>query len=212
MVDTPVPAPAPSPAPIPPPAAHPLLTWQVPTWVKAMVVLVAVLLPLVIIALIVMLFKSTDGYFSRAHWAGFYIGVGLCAGVLYWLFTPGATGELHIKEFGARMGGGAAIGGIFMLIAHWLTPAAEPSTLQLVSVDVPDATTIYLDGKGAGIRNLIRLGSDNPRILVEFEATAGSGEFFVKYLKGDGSIYRKRYDVTRAGHITEQPETKVGSP
>ena len=98
----------------------------------------ALLVVFVILALIVAMIWSTEGDLSRAHMILLYVGVAIITGILFWHFTPGSTGQFDLKQLGIRLGGGAAIGASFMVLAWWLTVPETTTALVFIPTTIPD--------------------------------------------------------------------------
>lgn len=88
-----------------------------------------VALIVLVISLLVWQRISTHGYIAgRQDWLLLLVGVALVTGMVFWLITPGAEGELNLTQLGLKLTGGAAIGAGFMLLA-WELTKTSPTTV-----------------------------------------------------------------------------------
>ena len=82
---------------------------------------------LLMIGLIGWMVSALGGHLAPAHWALLYVGIALVTGIAFWTIT-GSTGQvtLNVAQVALRLGGGAAIGAAFMLIAYSLVATNDP--------------------------------------------------------------------------------------
>src|SRR5262245_1935824 len=104
--------------------------------------LYGLLLAAIILFLEFLVFYSTGGRLARAHWVVLYVGVAVFTGVVFWLVTPGSTGSLKFAALGIKLGGGAAIGAAFMLLAWKLSAPTSSSIVVPVPSEIPSDFTI----------------------------------------------------------------------
>ena len=140
------------------------------------------LIVIVLVLLAILLVYRADS-FSRPHWVSLYAGIAVVTGLAFWIYAPGSTGEVTVKELGIKLGGGAAVGAAFMLLAWWLTPLTE-----VLIVDVPDsvkgiASRFAIENSSPGLR--AELLDGNNRILVEFSENRAEGRIHLVYFTKD---------------------------
>lgn len=158
--------------------------------------------------LVAFMFWFTGGEFLISHWAAFYVATALITGLAFWLVTP-SPATLSIPWLGARLGGGAAIGAIFMLLVMFLLP---PTNLRVVELKVPGVRNESL-GKpkfSSEIYSVTKLGDDpqrGVRYLVEFREGHSFGEMYVAYPKTDG-IWKCTIPVQRVGPLRDPNHEK----
>lgn len=159
-----------------------------------------------LIVLTALLFWKTDGIFLPAHWVAFYVTVALVTGLLFWM-VAGAKGDFQWKEFGISLGGGAAIGMSFMLIAHHITPEGVPPNIRIIDLRIPDVDGIIHPVGITGIAKVIQI--DGPRYLVQFDEGEFEGSLTVNYL-AKGGVHRQRiYTVRRTGKLPDPVDEEV---
>ena len=174
------------------------------SWLRAFTAIVGFGLVFLLIGLLVLLYTQTGGGFLPAHWVGFYVAVALITGLAFWLIT-GSPAEFSWKEFGARLGGGAAIGIIFMFAAQKITPAPPPN-IRIIDVAVPGGTRVSTADHDAAIASVIAL-ENGTRFLVQFTEGAMSGKISFHYLKGQ-ERHRFTYNVPRVGALPEPKDER----
>ena len=157
------------------------------------------MLMIVILALIFVLFRVTQGHFLAAHWVAFYASIALLTGTVFWMLT-GATGTYVNRRLGIRLGGGAAIGVFFMVLAYRLTPHTAHSRYQVIPVSGTTAPILLTWNEA--LRQVWSLPGASSRFLVEFEESAAEGYFDVSFwaAQHDSDTYRKitrRYQARR---------------
>lgn len=154
----------------------------------------------VFLAVLVGLFIYTGGYPSTFGMALGYVAIALITGGFFWLFR-GSTGEVELKELGIKLGGAAAIGAAFMLLASKLTLKPDLDQVIMVSCDTANAVrlspktpidchVVPLLGQGGGKGSaefLVRLSKDGP------------GEFSVNYFGSDGRLFEQHVQVAPTG-------------
>lgn len=158
----------------------------------------AILFLFVLLGIAIFLVLGTSGDFKPPHWVSLYVLVALVAGLGFWLFT-GSSGDFQWKEIGIRLGGGAAIGMAFMLIAHKITPAPPPN-LRVIEVILPErqepGAPLYDDG----VSRVTRIPG-SARYIVEFLEDKMAGNVHFRYLGTDGSRWTRTYRVVRLGAL-----------
>jgi len=79
-------------------------------------------------------------------WFGLYVTIGLIGGVLFYLIDPLQTQSFRWKKT-ISLGGAAAVGASFMLLAKLLSPVAVGSSDfdRVVLIDSPDKLNVYDD-------------------------------------------------------------------
>ncbi len=141
----------------------------------------------ILIVIVLMLLASLLIYrgdsFNRPHWVSLYAGIAVVTGLSFWIYAPGSTGEVTIKEIGIKLGGGAAVGAAFMLLAWWLTPLTD-----VLIVDVPDSvkgigSRLAVENSSPGLRTELLGGND--RILLEFPENRSEGRIHLVYFTKD---------------------------
>ncbi len=144
-----------------------------------------------LIALEAIMIWATGGRLRQAHEVALYIGVALITGIAFWLFTPGSTGELNLPELGIKLGGGAAIGAIFMLLASWLTSPAIQHVVVPVPAEIPQQFTMH-NLSPDSIRELgeLRTVSGNRFLFAEFWAKEEEGAFQLTHLSNEGAAFK----------------------
>ncbi len=198
MTNLPAPPPA---ANLPPAGAPPPSPVAVAGRLRFLTVIVGMLFLAGMAGLGVVLFWVTGGDFLPAHWTAFFVLVALVTGLGFWLFT-GSTGDFRWKEFGVTLGGGAAIGASFMMLAHWITPARPPN-LNVLEVLLPDDSTPSSPRFDSGIARVTAIPNES-RYIVEFRENAMTGNVHFRYLARDGKRMKRTYVVPRVG-TPEQP-------
>ena len=147
----------------------------------------ATLTVLVIVSLLAGLMGSTKGRLNQAQWFVLCVGTALVAGILFWSLTE-STGELTFEKAGIKLGGGAAIGGAFMLLAWQLASSQriQRFTQSFVIVNLPEkaiTSTTYIPDHSPDI--LIYPLPDGKRVLVEFREGINEGWFVTEHLSKD---------------------------
>lgn len=166
---------------------------------------------LLLLVLLIVVWLSADG--TPMDWVFFYVLVALLTGVLFWTVTPGSTGEVTVQQLGIRLGGGAAIGAAFMLLAHWLTPAPPPpaSDVALVSLNLPDSVRTSPVLKVANFDEasfshepvLLPCAGTKRQALVQFKEGASEGWFRVSAVVPPGKRISVEYTVSRGGEAQQ---------
>lgn len=150
-----------------------------------------------LIGLLGVLYWAEDGYPSALGWVFAYVGVALITGIAFWALT-GSTGDLTLPQIGLRLGGGAAIGAGFMLLAHSLTPQTDRD--RLIEIQVPDAGgNVYLVPKATqGCR--VEQISHSGRFIALLDEGAKSAQFSVRYHGTDGRLRERKIGVQASRH------------
>ncbi len=188
--------------------APPLADPELDPKTKNLILFSGIVLLFVLIALIVWLLAATGGSFKGGEWPAFYVAVALVSGIAFWFFTAGSTGEYTSKQLGIRLGGGAAIGAAFMVLAHFLTPATPPSNLLVVDARNEGESAdlgFALESWSEGLRNVTHLDKENngTQFLVEFREDQGF--FTVSYYMADSTHHRKiEVERGQSDSITKQ--------
>jgi hypothetical protein len=133
---------------------------------------------LLLLALATTLFVNLGLTVEPIEWVALYVMVGFISGLLFYLVDPFASQEFKWKGV-VNLGGGAAIGASFMLLAKALTPAA-PLVIddQYYAAVLPVHGAVTIDG-GARFKVLeIRSMSDN-KLVEMFQGIVAvvNGEF-----------------------------------
>lgn len=161
---------------------------------------------LLILGLNAWLFTVRGDDFRPQHWKAFNVSIALVTGLAFWLYSPGASGQFTNRMLGIRLGGAAAIGASFMMLAGYLRPEAPPS-FRIVDGSVPGVDLIYPLGHTEGI-DVTRLRNGS-RFLVEFDEGTHDGEFYVGFLRSDGSRWKRIFAVPRTGKLPSPQEIQV---
>lgn len=148
-----------------------------------------------LLALIWLLYYATDGTFLPSHWVALYVAIAIVTGVLFWNFTT-TDADVSLPALGIRLGGGAAVGAAFMILAHWLTPGA--AMFRIVDIQFEGVDSFSYQGE----RDLRRVEPLNKEteFLVEFQESVDEGYFEVHFLK-EGQPHRGRQTVRRDGPL-----------
>ncbi len=166
--------------------------------VRVAVFVAGLIMVAILLGMVVALFHVSHGFFSPGYWVGFYVSVALVTGIAFWTLT-GSTGEYTNAKLGIRLGGGAAIGASFMVLAHWLTPNNPLPSFRIVPTSVPANDLSYYD-HDEHVKEATRLGQSK-RFLVEFNEGENEGAFSVSYIATDG-IHIRTFSVPRVGTVT----------
>jgi len=159
----------------------------------------------VIIALEVLMLAFTRGQLTRAYEIALYIGIAIVTGVIFWLLTPGSTGELELKKLGIKLGGGAAIGAIFMILAHQLTVRETNYVVLPIPAQIHREFTIKNLSPG-DISNVgqVRTITHKRLLFVEFRPGKEAGTIRLKYFRTNDSKFEEPvYRVTLKGELTK---------
>lgn len=160
---------------------------------------------LLIIAVAIMLIV-TGGHLNRAFEIVLYICVALVTGILFWLFTPGSTGDLDFKKLGIKLGGGAAIGASFMLLAWYLT---EPN-LNYVVIPKPsyipqEFTIINQSSQEINDVGEVRTKGGKQYLYIEFRDGKDEGIIDLNYLKnGNITFAKSQFKATIKGELVNR--------
>ena len=161
----------------------------------------------VIVLLLTVMLAMTGGELLRSHWVVLYVGVALVSGILFWVLTPGSSGEVDLKELGIKLGGGAAIGQAFMLLAWTLTRNQDQDFVVPIPADVPEKvqlknlTTAALSDVGE-----VRTTGGRRFLYVEFRPGQEVGRVSLIYPDPPNeSFIARTFEVTTGGAITEIP-------
>ncbi|HLN29974.1 MAG TPA: hypothetical protein VK395_19690 [Gemmataceae bacterium] len=170
-----------------------------------------VALILLVIGLLAWQRISTHGFIAgRQDWVLLLIGVALVTGMVFWLVTPGAEGELNLAHLGLKLTGGAAIGAGFMLIAWGLTKIS-PTTV-IVALD-QDSLANRPVVRGLDTENIdLAYQLPDQRVLVEFKDGKEHGWFKTEHLEVGGKLVYLTYKVTRAGLDGQPVRTEEKTP
>lgn len=165
--------------------------------------LLGALFSLALLGLGAALFYWTEGYFGPSAWVAFYVLVALTTGTLFWSVC-GATGTW--SKPGSQLGGGAAIGMIFMLAANLMAPSQKVVAFQLN----PSERGKYTQVHSNGCENLTAWLTENRAALVVsfFEGSSSGVVVIRKYLE-DQRIEETRIKVWRSGKIKRNDPTTV---
>lgn len=158
----------------------------------------------VIVILEAIMLWGTSGRLTRAYEIVLYIGVAIVTGVLFWLLTPGSQGELNFTQLGIRLGGGAAIGASFMLLAWYLTDQDTNHVVVPVPPGVPAEFNIENQTpNGLADVGEVRSVSGRHYLYVEFQPGQDQGDLSLKYLNPNEGFITSSYRVTRDGVISK---------
>jgi hypothetical protein len=158
----------------------------------------------VIVALVGVMLWSTQGVLTRAHEIVLFVSVAIVTGVLFWILTPGSSGQLTVKQLGIRLGGGAGIGASFMLLAWWLTASTANTTVVPVPFQIPtDFTIENISPEHLADVGELRTVSKRRFIYAEFRPGHNAGVLRLKYLKPlGGGFEMSTFTVTLAGELS----------
>lgn len=174
--------------------------------VRLLVIRSAISFLFVCLGILTALYVSNGGNFLPAHWVALKVGVALITGIAFWTFTA-SSGEFTWKDWGLKLGGGAAVGAAFMILAHYITPDMSPAN-RIVEVPVPaDARVTAI--AGTGVNAVTSLQKDG-RFLVEFTEGNDRGEIHLNYLGTEGTRRRLSYEVRRVGDFRTLGDTAIG--
>lgn len=165
------------------------------------------LVAMLIILLLAVLLTARGGILQRAEWVALYVGVALVTGIVFWLVAPGGKSELSMPQYGMRLGGGAAVGAIFMLIAHKITPGPEIRAFELPTEIRRSHTVQILDSSPR-----IDVEIVNKRLLlVEFRESQNDGEVTLEYFQ---ELRQERicFLVSRVGELRPCIVRERGEP
>ncbi len=89
------------------------------------------LIIILISALLVWLYSSSEGYIPHAGYILLYTGIGLITGIGFWLTTD-SSATVDIKSLGIKLGGGVAVGVAFILVInHFIVPTENYKIMDL---------------------------------------------------------------------------------
>jgi len=165
----------------------------------------------VIIVLEALMLWQTNGHLTRAYQIVLYTGVAIVTGVLFWLLTPGSMGEVDLKQLGIRLGGGAAIGAAFMLLAWFLTDPETNHVVAPVPFGIPQEFTIHNQSPNdlADVGE-VRTISGRRYLYAEFRSGHDEGILNLKHLRaGSAGFSTPSYQITLEGElivIADTPE------
>jgi hypothetical protein len=136
----------------------------------------------VFVALEVLMLVSTRGELTRAFWVVLYVGVGIVTGVLFWILTPGSTGEFNFKGV-LKLTGGAAIGAAFMYLAYWLTIPTSTEVIAPFPSDIPQGQDINIKATSDAIADVGEVRTTGQRKLIYAKLQDGqdSGTLEIKF-------------------------------
>ena len=133
--------------------------------------------------------------------------VALITGVSFWILT-GSTGEFTFKEYGAKVGGGAAIGLVFMYAAKQITPETPPPNIRVLDVRINDVESVNIARSSEAIRQVTPLMSQGNKFLVEFKEGFSRGNVIVRYLQTGGK-FEVKYTIPRIGAVSQTQPAKT---
>jgi len=169
-----------------------------------------IVLIFIIIGLITILYVKTGGRFNRAQWFIMFVAVAMVTGLSFWIFTE-SSGKLEVKKIGLELGGGAAIGAGFMLLAWGIVSSKKfqkfISPFAIIGIPIEKYSKIFrLIDKSNEITNAQILAGGS-RILFEFREGYFSGSIVVRHFTADYTkIEDIDYHIDRAGRI--KPSSK----
>lgn len=163
-----------------------------------------------IIALEAVMLWATGGHLTRAHQIVLYIGVAIVTGVVFWLLTPGSTGELDFKQLGIRLGGGAAIGASFMLLAWWLTdPEVNHTVVPVPSAIAQDFTIENLSPNDLADVGEVRTISNRRYLYAEFRPGHERGDIRINHLEdGATAMNTSAYQISLDGELIDRVQSE----
>jgi hypothetical protein len=147
------------------------------------------------------LFWATGGAFYGPHWVAFYVTIALVTGVCFWTLCPEGDSTYANRTLGIKLGGGAAIGASFMMLAHSITPVDLPDVRVIKVPSIGISSEIIPDGNSLEIRAVKRIPESPFEFVVWFGDHENSGVLNFHYLAKDGTIKRFELSVGRIGPI-----------
>lgn len=106
---------------------------------------------LILILLAALVYALNHGKMNTADWTMLLLLTGSAGGVLFYLIDPQSQHSFSFRKI-VNLGGAAAIGAGFMLLAHWLainppSPPYIPPDAQIVLLDSPLHNNVYDDDR-----------------------------------------------------------------
>jgi hypothetical protein len=137
---------------------------------------------LVVVAILVFamgcMLVATDGLMNRGYGVAFFICSALIAGIAFWTLSPGARqgNAFNLRVLGIRLGGGAAIGASFALLAWTVVPSDSTFVVQRLNGE-GDVTITEL---GDGARDAAYVAA-RKWLVVEMEPGADTASVSVRW-------------------------------
>lgn len=158
----------------------------------------------IIILLLAVMLVTTGGHLTRAYEIVLLVGIALVTGISFWLLTPGSTGTVEVKEIGIRLGGGAAIGAAFMILAWWLTSGLPSYVVVPVPASIPSEFVIRnLTPEEIADVGEVHTITNNRMLYVAFQPKRESGTIELRHLKpGEAKFSAPLYIITVKGEIS----------
>ena len=162
---------------------------------KNSLLLPGMIITIVIIVLETVMLIKTNGVLTQAYQIVLYVGVAIVTGVVFWTLTPGTSGLINFKQLGIRLGGGAAIGASFMLLAWWLTvPKFNFAVIPTPSNIPEDFSLANVSPENISDIGELRTISKRRYIFAEFRSNKEIGEINLQHLNAsknrlENSIY-----------------------
>ena len=154
----------------------------------------------ILVALLVWLRIATEGFASNLDWVLFYVGIALVTGIAFWVYTPGSQGTLNLPQFGIHLGGGAAIGASFMLLAVLFVPKADPDVVVALPEQVRSPTVKVLKYDHEKLVTVSMIPKLPGNVFVRFHDGEEQGWFWTWDVQ-PGKQVETKYSVTRSGRI-----------
>ena len=158
-----------------------------------------------LVCCVIAMFVATDGILLETHRMVLYVTIALVTGTLFWILTPGATGEVDLKEIGVKLTGGAGIGAGFMVLACWLASTNVTHIVVPIPADIPrDVAITNLTPDSIADVGEVRTVVDRRYIYVEFVPGHDTGRIQVERATvsaGGVTFPKSAYSVFLSGKI-----------
>ncbi len=92
---------------------------------------------IVLLSLLALLISQVE-IFELPHYLLLFTGIALTSGILFWILTPGSSGQLNNERLGIKLGGGAGIGAAMMALSLWGYAEFVESDRNYVLFPLPD--------------------------------------------------------------------------
>lgn len=164
-----------------------------------------IVISIIIILETVMLIK-TNGILTQAYQIVLYVGVAIVTGVVFWTLTPGTSGQINFTQLGIRLGGGAAIGASFMLLAWWLTaPKCNFVVIPTPSNAPEDFLLLNVSPENISDVGELRTISKRRYIFAEFRSKKEVGEIHFRHLNANENGFEdSAYIITLQGSLLKK--------
>ncbi len=149
---------------------------------------------MLIVTLLVWQRYDTGGLYLGMHERMLFLtGVALLTGTVFWIVTPG-SGQVSIRQLGIRLGGGAAIGAAFMLLANQLTPQSLPGVGVVVELNeqrlAEQEANASVRMDKSTVKGYLLKGTSQVAVVFK-ESTSPTGKLVIRYWDNEGNLAPK---------------------